>query len=417
MTIEPTTSSATSAPAAQTKPSMSSKQSKRKSAKVDLEAEDSGEVDLYKEFGLSKTASQEQIKKAYYRLCLKYHPDKVTALTTDKERAQATLKFQELNHKYAILSDPARRSRYDATGYVGEVGSSDGGAGLFDGVRPEGGWEKFFSELWSGLVTEDSISKFELKYRGSDEEKRDVIKYYLQSKGSMDRVLDAVPCSTADDEDRFRTIVLEALESGEITERHEKFLEVNERARQRRKKAAEKEAKEAEKAKKASAKKKGDGLDELQAMIRQKGKSRLDDLIASLEAKEASKKGAKKGGAGKKKKEEEAPKELDDEAFEALQKKLFSGAEKDGAAVGGLAGKKKAMSGTSKKKAQEEEEEEEVKEENDEDSDSDDWDDEEDEDEVDELEDDAMDAAEEVANLATSRAKESNKRPSKRQKV
>ena len=32
--------------------------------------------------------------------------------------------------------------------------------------RPEGGWESFFRELWDGLVTEDSISKYELKYRG-----------------------------------------------------------------------------------------------------------------------------------------------------------------------------------------------------------------------------------------------------------
>jgi hypothetical protein len=48
---------------------------------------------------------------------------------------------------------------------VGEVGSSDGGVS-FEGMRPEGGWDQFFRELWSGLVTNDSISKFELKYRG-----------------------------------------------------------------------------------------------------------------------------------------------------------------------------------------------------------------------------------------------------------
>jgi len=71
--------------------------------------------DYYKILGVSKNASQEEIKKAYYRLAHKYHPDK----GGDPE------KFKEINEAYQILSDPEKRKQYDLYGQVFEGTQAD----------------------------------------------------------------------------------------------------------------------------------------------------------------------------------------------------------------------------------------------------------------------------------------------------
>ncbi len=64
--------------------------------------------DYYKILGVSPQASQEEIKKAYRRLVLKYHPDRNPG---DKEAEE---KFKEINEAYEVLSDPEKRARYDS---------------------------------------------------------------------------------------------------------------------------------------------------------------------------------------------------------------------------------------------------------------------------------------------------------------
>jgi molecular chaperone DnaJ len=66
--------------------------------------------DYYKILGISRNASQEEIKRAYYRLAHKYHPDK----GGDPE------KFKEINEAYRVLSDPEKRKQYDMYGRVFE---------------------------------------------------------------------------------------------------------------------------------------------------------------------------------------------------------------------------------------------------------------------------------------------------------
>lgn len=74
--------------------------------------------DYYEVLGVQRTATPEEIKKAYRRLALKYHPDK------NKGDKTAEAKFKEISEAYAILSDADKRKRYD-TGGVQQFNSQD----------------------------------------------------------------------------------------------------------------------------------------------------------------------------------------------------------------------------------------------------------------------------------------------------
>lgn len=98
--------------------------------------------DYYKILNLTKGASDDDIKKAYRKLALKYHPDK------NKEPG-AEEKFKEVAEAYEILSDPKKKEIYDKYGEEGlKMGSSGGsaGAGGFGPGSVPGG----FSYTWSG---------------------------------------------------------------------------------------------------------------------------------------------------------------------------------------------------------------------------------------------------------------------------
>ncbi|NLZ16769.1 MAG: DnaJ domain-containing protein [Desulfobulbaceae bacterium] len=69
--------------------------------------------DYYETLGLSKDASAEEIKKAYRKLALKYHPDK------NHGNKSAEEKFKEISEAYAVLSDPEKRRQYDTFGSAG----------------------------------------------------------------------------------------------------------------------------------------------------------------------------------------------------------------------------------------------------------------------------------------------------------
>ena len=110
--------------------------------------------DYYKILGVSRDASQDEIKKAYRKLALKYHPDKNPDDPTAEE------KFKAANEAFAVLSDPEKRKKYDhlganweqyesqgANGWQGAQGSPFGGRGRTFHFRTSGGGDAgdFFS--------------------------------------------------------------------------------------------------------------------------------------------------------------------------------------------------------------------------------------------------------------------------------
>lgn len=87
--------------------------------------------DFYEILGVSKGASQEEIKKAYRQLAIKYHPDKNPGDNT------AEAKFKEAAEAYEILSNADKRARYDRYGHAGVGGASGGGGGFGGGMSME----------------------------------------------------------------------------------------------------------------------------------------------------------------------------------------------------------------------------------------------------------------------------------------
>ena len=102
--------------------------------------------DYYEVLGLQKGASDDEIKKAFRKMAMKYHPDKNPG---DKEAEE---KFKEINEAYGILSDPDKKSKYDRFGHAGvDPNAGFGGAGGFGGFGGAGGFEDIFDMFGGGF--------------------------------------------------------------------------------------------------------------------------------------------------------------------------------------------------------------------------------------------------------------------------
>uniref|UniRef100_A0A8D3B1C7 DnaJ homolog subfamily A member 3, mitochondrial n=1 Tax=Scophthalmus maximus TaxID=52904 RepID=A0A8D3B1C7_SCOMX len=109
----------------------------------------SSKQDFYQVLGVPRAATQKEIKKAYYQMAKKYHPD------TNKDDPQAKEKFAQLAEAYEILSDEAKRKQYDAYGSAG-FGAGQAGrgqqhwSGQTSNVNPEELFRKIFGEFSGG---------------------------------------------------------------------------------------------------------------------------------------------------------------------------------------------------------------------------------------------------------------------------
>lgn len=100
--------------------------------------------DYYDVLGVGKSADATEIKKAYRKLAMKYHPDKNPG---DKEAEE---KFKEINEAYEVLSDETKRKNYDQFGHEGVNGQGFGGAGGFGG-QGFGGFDDIFGDIFGDM--------------------------------------------------------------------------------------------------------------------------------------------------------------------------------------------------------------------------------------------------------------------------
>ena len=84
--------------------------------------------DYYEVLGVSKDASADDIKKAYRKMAMKYHPDRNPG---DKEAEE---KFKEVGEAYEVLSDADKKARYDQYGFAGVDPNFGAGAGGYGGA-------------------------------------------------------------------------------------------------------------------------------------------------------------------------------------------------------------------------------------------------------------------------------------------
>ncbi len=104
--------------------------------------------DYYEVLGVSKTATEDELKKAYRKLARKYHPD------LNKDDPQAADKFKEVNEAYSVLSDAQKRAAYDQYGHAA---FQQGGGGA--GGNPFGGFQGF-SGSFGGEGMDDIFNMF-----------------------------------------------------------------------------------------------------------------------------------------------------------------------------------------------------------------------------------------------------------------
>ncbi|XP_034093920.1 dnaJ homolog subfamily C member 9 [Gymnodraco acuticeps] len=239
---------------------------------------------LYEVLGINKEAREKEIRRSYYKVSLKVHPDRAP------EDPLATEKFQVLGKLYAVLSDTEQRAVYDEQGVVDEES---------DALSQDRCWEDYWRLLFPKITVQD-ILEFENKYKGSDEERKDVIQLYVQHQGNMDVITASAMCCSQEDEPRLCGIIQAAIDSEEV-QSFPAFTKESDKKKKARRKRANKERQEAEEMQKEMGL--GDEDDSLVMMLQQKQKSReqnFNSFLSDLETKYSKKSEPQKGKKSKK---------------------------------------------------------------------------------------------------------------------
>jgi len=219
-----------------------------------------GTTDLYEVLGLQREASEKEIKKAYHKISLLVHPDRVD----ESQKSVATEKFKVLGKIHSVLQDKDKRQCYDGTGEIDEENDSD-----FN-------WMDYWRAMFKKIEIKD-IENHEKEYIGSDIELRDIKKAYVGTRGNMDLMLEMIPFSNCDSEPRIQEIVRKMIDDDEVEE-YPGFFDEPKRKKNRRRNKWEEEKKMAEMI----------DVKALEREIEVNSEKRIKgfgDLVANLEAK------------------------------------------------------------------------------------------------------------------------------------
>ncbi|NJD64215.1 MAG: molecular chaperone DnaJ, partial [Chloroflexi bacterium] len=102
-----------------------------------------GQRDYYEVLGVSRSADAQELKKAYRKLAMEYHPAR-------NPSADAAEKFKEINQAYEVLTDDQKRALYDRFGHAGVEGAAAGGPGGFEGFHSFDGFGDIFDAFFGG---------------------------------------------------------------------------------------------------------------------------------------------------------------------------------------------------------------------------------------------------------------------------
>lgn len=136
------------------------------------------------------------VKKSYYNLARIYHPDRTAA----DEKAEACTKFNIIHNAYAILSDPIKKSQYDAGSNV-----------LFSNITIAARWENYMRPIDDGEVYATRN-----KYQGSKKEEEDLIREFTLGNGSLTHLLNTIPFMRYEDEVRIVDLLKNFMADGKI---------------------------------------------------------------------------------------------------------------------------------------------------------------------------------------------------------